>query len=255
MLLKGKKILILGVANHRSIAFAIAKFCDDQGADICLTYQNERLKQNLEKLSSKFKKAPLCLPCDVGVDEQIGELFRSLNEHWGHLDGLVHSIAFANQDDLKGRFSETSKQGFLLAQDISSYSLTQLANAAKPLMVGGGSIICMSYLGGQRIVTNYNVMGVAKASLEMSAKYLAADLGGDGIRVNIVSPGPIRTLAAAGVSGFKAILDLVKERAPLKRNINQEEVAQVSAFLLSDLSTGVTGETIHVDAGYHIMGI
>ena len=255
MLLKDKKILVTGVANHRSIAYAVAKFCNEQGARICLTYLNDRLKRNVEKLAANFKD-PLVLPCDVSSQDEVGKLFESIAKAWGTLDGLVHSIAFANQEDLKGQFVETSRDGFLLAQEISSFSLTALARGARPLMSeNGGSIICMSYLGGERVVTNYNVMGVAKASLEMSAKYLAADLGPEGIRVNIVSPGPIRTLAAAGIAGFKSILEYVRERNPLRKNVSQEEVAQTSAFLLSDLSSAITGETIHVDAGYHIVGM
>ncbi len=255
MLLKDKKILVLGIANHRSIACAIARFCREQGAQLCLTYQSERLKRSVEKLSPDLG-SPLLLPCDVTSEEQVVSLFAEIGKAWGSLDGLVHSIAFANQEDLKGAFVDTSRDGFLLAQEISSFSLTILAKYAKPLMSEmGGSIVCMTYLGGERVVQNYNVMGVAKASLDMSARYLASDLGPSGIRVNIVSPGPIRTLAAAGVSGFKSILDYVKERTPLKRNVTQEEVAQVSAFLLSDLSRAVTGETIHVDAGFHIVGM
>lgn len=255
MLLKDKKIVILGIANHRSIASAIAKFCDEQGAQLCLTYLNDRMKKGVEKTASDLNN-PLLLPCDVTDDAQVTALFDELGKTWGTLDGVVHSIAFANQEDLKGGFSETSRDGFLLAQEISSFSLTQLAKAARPLMKeNGGSIICMTYLGGERVVQNYNVMGVAKASLDMSARYLAAELGEDNIRVNIVSPGPIKTLAAAGVSGFKNMLDHIKERTPLKRNVTQEEVAHVSAFLLSDLSRAVTGETIHVDAGYHIIGM
>ncbi len=254
-MLKDKKIVILGIANHRSIASAIAKFCDEQGAQLCLTYLNDRMKKGVEKTASELNN-PLLLPCDVTDDAQVTALFDELGKTWGTLDGVVHSIAFANQEDLKGGFSETSRDGFLLAQEISSFSLTQLAKAARPLMKeNGGSIICMTYLGGERVVQNYNVMGVAKASLDMSARYLAAELGEDNIRVNIVSPGPIKTLAAAGVSGFKNMLDHIKERTPLKRNVTQEEVAHVSAFLLSDLSRAVTGETIHVDAGYHIIGM
>lgn len=254
MLLQGKKILVTGVANHRSIAWAIAKFCAEQGAQIGLTYQNERLKSNVEKLVGDMS-ADLFM-CDVCDDAQMVDLFAEIKQKWGQIDGLVHSIAFANKEDLKGAFHETSREGFKLAHDISSYSLVTLANHAQPLMeASGGSIICMSYLGGERVFTNYNVMGVAKASLEMAARYLASELGQHQIRVNIVSPGPIRTLAAAGISGFSGILDHVANMAPLKRNISQEEVAKTSAFLLSDLSSGVTGETIHVDAGFHVMGM
>ena len=254
MILKDKKILVCGVANHRSIAYAVAQFCHEQGAQLCITYQNERLQKNAEKLGEELG-APLLLQCDVTVDEEVTALFEKLGQEWGRLDGLVHSIAFANQEDLKGEYVDTSKDGWLMAHQISAYSLTSLARGARPLMSDGGSIICMTYLGGERVVQNYNVMGVAKASLDMSARYLAANLGPHGIRVNIVSPGPIKTLAAAGVGGFKAILDSVKEQTPLRRNVSQEDVAKVSGFLLSDLASGVTGETIHVDAGYHILGM
>lgn len=255
MLLKDKKILVLGIANHRSIAYAIAKFCFEQGAELCVTYLNDRLKRSVEKLSQDLGN-PILLPCDVSEESQVVQLFEDLGKQWGHIDGLVHSLAFANQEDLKGEFIETSRDGFLLAQNISSYSLTLLARYARPLMKEkGGSIICMTYLGGERVVQNYNVMGVAKASLDMSARYLAANLGPDNIRVNIVSPGPIKTLSAAGVAGLKAMLDNVAERNPLRRNVSQEDVAQVSGFLLSDLSRAVTGELIHVDAGYHILGM
>jgi len=254
MLLKDKKIMVCGIANHRSIAYAVARFCSEQGAQLCITYQNERLYKNAVKLGEGLGD-PLLLPCDVTNDEEVAALFAEVEKAWGRLDGLVHSIAFANADDLKGDFVDTSLDGFLLAQNISAYSLTALARGARGLMKDGGSIICMTYLGGERVVRNYNVMGVAKASLDMSAKYLAAGLGPEGIRVNIVSPGPIKTLAASGVGGFKSILDNVKEMNPLRRNVSQEDVAKVSAFLLSDLSSGVTGETIHVDAGYHILGM
>jgi len=254
VLLKDKRILILGLANHRSIAYAVAKACDAHGARLCVTYQNERLREKAEKLTADFQEV-LLLPCDVSSEENVKALFDELRDIWGGLDGMAHSIAFANQEDLKGGFSETSRDGFLLAHEISAFSLPLLARHAKPLMSEGGSIICMSYLGGERVVQNYNVMGVAKASLQMSAKYLAADLGPHGIRVNIVSPGPIKTLAAAGVSGFKSILDFVKERTPLRRNVNQEEVADVSVFLLSDMSRAVTGELVHVDAGFHTLGM
>jgi len=254
LLLKDKNILVLGVANHRSIAYAVAKLCHEQGARLCITYQNERLRKNAEKLVEDFEDA-LLVACDVTSETEVAALFAEIDSRWGRLDGMVHSVAYANQEDLKGEFLDTSRDGYLLAQEVSSYSLTLLARHAKPVMREGGSIICMTYLGGERVVQNYNVMGVAKAALDMSARYLAANLGPHGIRVNIVSPGPIRTLSAAGVAGFKTILDYVKERTPLKRNVTQEEVASASIFLLSDLSRAITGETLHVDAGYHIIGM
>ena len=255
MLLQDKKVLVLGVANHRSIAFGVAKFCQEQGAELCMTYQNERLHKNALKLAGKLEKEPLLLPCDVTNEAEVENLFAELKQQWGRLDGLVHSIAFANQEDLRGEFVDTSRDGFLLAHEISAFSLARVTKHARPLMKEqGGSIICMTYLGGERVVQNYNVMGVAKASLDMTARYLASDLGVDGIRVNIVSPGPIKTLSAAGVSDFKSILDHMQAKAPLRRNVTQEEVGKVSGFLLSDLASGVTGETIHVDAGFHILG-
>ena len=255
MLLKDKKILVLGIANHRSIAYAVAKFCHQQGAKLAITYQSERLLKGISRLSGELGD-PILLPCDVTQPDQVQGLFSQLAEQWDRVDGIVHSIAFANQEDLKGRFIETSRDGYLMAQEISAYSLTLVARYAEPMMqASGGSIICMTYLGGERVVQNYNVMGVAKAALDMSAKYLAADLGPKGVRVNILSPGPIKTLAAAGVSGFKGILDEVAARTPLRRNVSQDEVAGVAGFLLSDLSVAVTGETIHVDGGFHIVGM
>lgn len=254
MLLKDKRILVVGIANARSIAYGVAKACLAQGAKLCVTYLNDRMKKSLDKLVPELGD-PLVLPCDVTDDAQVDALFASIKEEWGGLDGMVHSIAFADQQDLKGSFVETSREGFLLAQNISAYSLIQLSRGALPLMSEGGSILCMSYLGGERVVHNYNVMGVAKASLEMTAKYLAADLGPSGVRVNIVSPGPIKTLAAAGIGGFRSILDTVKAVNPLRNNVSPEDVGGTSAFLLSDLAKMVTGETIHVDAGYHILGL
>lgn len=257
MLLKDKKILVCGIANHRSIAYGVAEFCHQQGAQLAITYQNERLLKSAQKLAAKLGD-PLLIPCDVTKDEEVTALYQTIESEWGVLDGLVHSIAFADREDLKGDFTDTSRAGFLMAQDISSYSLVALARGGRELLKkseNGGSIICMTYLGGERVVQNYNVMGVAKASLDMAAKYLAANLGPDGIRVNIVSPGPIKTLAASGVSGLKSMLDNLKAVSPLRANVSQQDVGRVSGFLLSDLSQGVTGETIHVDAGYHIVGI
>ena len=254
MLLKDKRILILGIANHRSIAAGIARACHEQGATLCLTYLNDKMKKGVEKVARDLGE-PLLLPCDVTNDEQVADLFNHLKEAWGEIDGLVHSLAFADQTDLRGSFAETSRDGFLLAQNISAFSLVHLSKHALPLMKEGSSVICMSYLGGERVVENYNVMGVAKASLEMSAKYLAATLGPDGVRVNIVSPGPIKTLAASGIGGFRSILDSVKAVNPLRRNVTPEDVGGTAVYLLRDLSRAVTGETIHVDAGYHVIGM
>ena len=255
MLLEGKKILILGVANHRSIAWGIAQACDQEGAEICLTYQSEKLKSKLEALVSNLKKKPLLIPCDVTDDEDVQRLFHVIGKDWDSLDGLVHSVAFADKADLDSGFSHTTREGFKLALDISAYSFVILARYAADMMKNGGSMICMSYLGGERVFTNYNVMGVAKAALEMATRYLASELGQKAIRVNVVSPGPIRTLAAAGIPGFSKILDEVAQTAPLKRNVSQEEVAKTSVFLLSDYSTAISAETIHVDCGYHAMGM
>lgn len=255
MLLKGKKVLILGVANHRSIAWGVAQACDQEGAEICLTYQTDKLKGKLEQLCSKLKQKPLLIPCDVTDDDDVKHLFQVVKREWGYLDGLVHSVAYADKKDLGQPFSQTSRDGFKLALDISAYSFVILARYAAELMSEGGSMLCMSYLGGERVFTNYNVMGVAKSALEMATRYLAADLGNHGIRVNIVSPGPIRTLAAAGIPGLSKILDEVAQTAPLKRNVSQEEVAKTSVFLLSDYSSAISAETIHVDCGYHAMGM
>ncbi len=254
-LLEGKKGLILGVANNKSIAWSIARELHKEGAELAFSYAGERLEERVRILAGSIG-AGLLIPCDVTRDEDIDSLFGKIREEWGALDILVHSIAFANKDELKGAFVDTTRQGFALAMDVSAYSLIAMARGAYPLMESnGGKIITMTYLGGRKVIPNYNVMGVAKAGLEASVKYLAADLGPKGINVNAVSAGPIKTLAAMGISGFKEILGHIQDRSPLKRNITAEEVAKTALYLLSDLSSGVTGETIYVDAGYNIIGM
>ncbi|ERS93047.1 enoyl-ACP reductase FabI [Staphylococcus simulans] len=252
--LEGKTYVIMGIANKRSIAFGVAQALDELGAKLVFTYRKERSKKELDKLVDQLnQKEHLTYQIDVQSDDEVIDGFKKIGEDVGRIDGVFHSIAFANVEDLRGRFSETSREGFLLAQDISSYSLTIVSREAKKLMPEGGSIVTTTYLGGEYAVPNYNVMGVAKASLEANVRYLALDLGQDNIRVNAVSAGPIRTLSAKGVGGFNTILKEVEERAPLKRNVDKEEVGKTAAFLLSDLSSGVTGENIHVDAGFHVI--
>ncbi|MGZ4106299.1 MAG: enoyl-ACP reductase FabI [Tumebacillaceae bacterium] len=253
-LLAGKKFLIMGVANDRSIAWAIAKGLHEAGATLAFSYQGDRLESRVHKLVEANMPGSTMISVDVTNEEQIVSAFSQLKEEWETMDGVVHSLAFAKAEDLEGQFVNTSQEGYLLAHNISAYSLVAVARQAKELMPNGGSIITMTYIGGEKIVSNYNVMGVAKAALDHSMRYLASDLGPMGIRVNAISAGPINTLAARGVKGFASILPQVAEKAPLRRNVTQEDVANTAVFLASDLSSGITGETIHVDAGYHIMG-
>ena len=255
MLLEGKTGLILGVANKRSIAWGIAKACAREGARLALTYQGERLKENVDELSKDLKD-PILYPCDVSRDEDIATLAASVKADLSHLDFVVHSVAFAQREELTGEFLNTSREGYRIAQDISSYSLTAVSRAMAPLMEGrAGSIVTLSYLGGERVVPHYNVMGVAKAALEMSVRYLAADLGPRGIRVNAISAGPIKTLAAAGVGGLGKMIDYYRQHAPLCRATDQDEVGDAGLFLLSNMSRGVTGEVLHVDSGFHVMAM
>ena len=254
MLMKGMRGLIVGVANKRSIAWAIARACADSGAQLALSYQNERLGENVKELAQELEN-PLLLPLDVSDDTQIKTAFETLGERWGQLDFLVHAVAYAPRQALEGDFVSTSREDFRIAQDISVYSLPALAQAAKPLMTAGGSIIALSYLGGSRVMTNYNVMGVAKAALESSVRYLASDLGPLGIRVNALSAGPLKTLASAGIGSFSTILSHHKKHAPLRKLVELEEVADGALFLLSPMGRGVTGQTIYVDGGYSIMAI
>ncbi|MBL8900097.1 MAG: enoyl-ACP reductase [Planctomycetes bacterium] len=253
-MLQGKKGIVLGVANKRSIAWAIAKKAADAGASVALTYQDERLLEKVKPLAEELPAA-LLLRCDVSQPAHMDQLFRELEQGFGKLDFLVHALAFAKREELEGEYLQTSPEGFDVAMRISAYSLTDLARRAAPLMKEGGSIVTLSYLGGERVIPHYNVMGVAKAALESSVRYLAADLGPRGIRVNTISAGPIRTLAAAGISGFSSMLDVVAERSFLKRNVTVEEVGDSALFLLSDLSRGITGELLHVDCGYHATGM
>ncbi len=254
-LLEGKKGVIFGVANERSIAWSIAKRLSDEGAELAFTYAGPALESRVRPLA-EYVDAPIIMPCDVTKDDEIEAVFSAIKEKWGALDMLVHSLAFAKKEELKGDFLHTSRAGFAMALDISAYSLVALARAAAPLMeVRGGSITTMTYYGSDKVIENYNVMGVAKAALEASMRYLAADMGKMGVRVNAISAGPVRTLAAMGISGFRTILDLVEKKAPLGRNITQDDVAGTALYLLSELSRGVTGETIFVDAGYNIMGM
>ncbi|SFI60573.1 enoyl-ACP reductase FabI [Thermoflavimicrobium dichotomicum] len=254
-LMDGKKVLIMGVANKRSIAWAAAKALHREGAELAFTYQGERLAKNIKQLVEEEMPGSLYFECDVTSDEQITRAFKQIEEKWGSLDGLVHSIAFAKAEDLEGDFVETSRDGYALAQDISSYSLIAVARAAKDLMKNGGSIVTLTYMGAERVIPNYNVMGVAKAALEANVKYLAYDLGPSNIRVNAISAGPIRTLAARGVKDFNSMLHVVAERSPLRRTVEVEEVADTALFLQSHLSRGITGEVVHVDGGYNIMGM
>ena len=252
--LADKKILITGLLSNRSIAFGIAQACRREGATLAFTYVNEDLRDRVVKLASEFGSAPV-LPCDVASDEQIAGLFDALKSEWGTLDGLVHSIAFAPRESLAGDFlNGLSRSAFATAHDISSYSLAALAKGARPLMTGrSAAILTLTYLGADRAIQNYNVMGLAKASLEANVRYLAQCLGPEGIRVNAISAGPIKTLAAAGIGGFSKILHFVERTAPLKRNVTTEEVGNVAAFLLSDLASAVTGEVTYVDNGFSIV--
>ena len=251
--LQGRTAVVFGVANKRSIAWAIAQQMQQAGAQLAITYQNERLKQEADDLIAELPNAQ-AFQCDVSRDEEIAQLFAQLKERYGKLDALVHSIAFAPAEDLKGDFAETSREGFRIALDISAYSLVALARAARPLMTDGGSIITLTYYGSERVIPRYNVMGVAKAALEACVRYLAYDLGKSRIRVNAISAGPIKTLAARGISGFGEMLKEQAERSPLQRNVDINEVAATAVFLASDAGSGITGETIYVDCGYNIMG-
>jgi enoyl-[acyl-carrier protein] reductase I len=253
--LSGKHGLVVGVANKRSIAWAIAQAAAAAGARLALTYQGERLGENVRDLSENLE-APLILPCDVTDDQQIADVAATVDREFGGLDFLVHGAAFAPQAELSNPFVKTSREGFRIALDVSAYSLVALTRAVVPLMErrGGGSVLTLTYLGSQRVFTNYNVMGVAKAALEASVRYLASDLGARNIRVNAISAGPIKTLAAAGISGFSNILQVYRDRAPLKRNVDLAEVADAAAFLFSPAARAITGEILMVDAGFHVSG-
>ena len=253
--LKGKNIVIMGVANERSLAWGVAKSLFSVGANVIFTYRKERSLAKLEKLlSTDGNVAKLIVQCDVNEDDSIHEAFGKIGAEVGTIHGVVHSLAFAHAEDLKNDFVETTRSGYAFAQDTSSYSLIATAREARPFMTDGVSIVTMSYLGAQRVLDGYNVMGVAKAALEASVRYLAFDLGKENIRVNAISAGAIRTLSAKGIASFNTILTQIEEQAPLRRNVTQEEVADMTLVTLSNLSRGVTGEIIFVDAGYNIMG-
>jgi len=255
MLLEGKTGLILGIANKRSLAWGIAQSVAREGARLAVTYQGERLEENVRELAACLDR-PVILPCDVSKDEDLETLAASVKNELGGLDFVVHAVAYALREELDGEFLNTSREGYRVAQDISSYSLTALVRRMAPLMEGrGGSVVTLSYLGGERVVPHYNVMGVAKAALECSVRYLAADLGPKGIRVNAISAGPIKTLAASGVHGISRMLEYHRTHAPLRKNTEQEEVGDAALFLVSRLSRGVTGELLHVDGGFHVMGM
>lgn len=254
--LAGKRVLIVGLASNRSIAYGIAKAMHREGAELAFTYQNEKLQPRVEKMAAEFG-SELTFPLDVGLDDEIDAVFENLGKHWDGLDTIIHSVGFAPRDQLAGKFLDSvTREGFQIAHDISAYSFVALAKAGRSMLKGrNGSMLTLSYLGAVRAIPNYNVMGLAKASLEASVRFLAADLGEEGIRVNAVSAGPIKTLAAAGISGFRSILGHVSEMAPLKRNITTEDVGNTAAFLCSDLAAGITGEIVYVDGGYSNVGM
>ncbi|MCC7494545.1 MAG: enoyl-ACP reductase [Fimbriimonadaceae bacterium] len=254
-MLQDKFGLICNVANQRSAAWAIAKACDAAGARLAIGYLADRELDQLHKLLPELSRPPLLLRCDVGQDDSLAAAHAALSSEFGRVDFLTHSIAFASMDDLKGRFVDTSRDGFLLAHNISAYSLAALCRTVEPLMTSGGSVVALSYIGAVRAIPNYNVMGVAKASLEATVRYLAADLGPQGIRVNAISAGPMRTLASAAIGDFKRMYSHHAEVSPLRHNTTQEEVADTSVFLFSDRSRGITGDVIYVDSGYHILGL
>jgi enoyl-[acyl-carrier protein] reductase I len=253
-LLEGKTALIFGLANKHSIAWGIAQAFHEEGAELGFSYGIPQLERRVMPLAEQLG-VDFVEMCDVTKEEEIDAVFEKAAARFGKIDILVHAVAFAKQEDLTGRFVDTSRDGFALALDISAYSLVALSRRAVPLMADGGSILTMSYYGAEKAVPHYNVMGVAKAALEASVRYLAADLGPDGIRVNAISAGPIKTLAAAGIPGFRKMLRYVGERTPLRRNIDQAEVGKTALYLCSDLASGVTGEVVYVDAGYNILGM
>jgi enoyl-[acyl-carrier protein] reductase I len=254
-LLEGKKAAIFGVANERSIAWAISEAFHAEGAELAFTYAGEVLEKRVRPLAEGIG-SKIILPCDVTKDDAIDKVFTTIKKEWGGLDILIHAIAYANKEDLSHPYVQTSRAGFHLAMDVSAYSMVALAQYAAPLMEGrNASMVTLTYMGSEKVVPNYNVMGVAKAALEASVRYLAYDLGPMGIRVNAISAGPIRTLAAAGISDFKSMLHHVADKAPLKRNIDAEEVGKTALYLCGPWGSAVTGEVLHVDAGYNIMGM
>ena len=255
MMLENKTGIIFGVANKRSIAWATAQALHEAGARLAFAYQGERLKENVEKLTNDEMPGSPLLSCDVTKQEEVDETFRRVGEEFGRLDFLIHSIAFAPRDALEGEYMKVDRDAFLSSLEVSAYSLTQLTRAAAPLMTDGGSVVTMTFHGAEKVYQGYNIMGVAKAALESSVRYLAVDLGPKNIRVNAISAGPIQTLAARGVAGLSSMLKHHAERAPLKRNVEPREVGNTALFLCSSLSSGITGEIIYVDCGYNVMGI
>ena len=256
-MMEGKNVVIFGVANKRSIAWGIAQALQREGANLALGFQNERMGEAVNKLAADLDKPPILLQCDVTVDGDIERFFDALGKEWDGIDGLVHSIAFAKREELGGNFRDTSWDGYALAQQVSAWSLIGLTKGALPMMEGrNASVVCLSYYGAEKVVTNYNVMGVAKAALEASVRYLAAELGPEKqVRVNAISAGPIRTLASSAIGGILDMIHNVEEKAPLRRTVTQMEVGGTAAFLLSDLASGISGQTIYVDAGYCINGM
>ncbi len=255
-ILKNKRILITGVISDRSIAAGIAEAMHREGAELAFTYAGEKFRERVTNLAAQWG-SKIVIPCDVANDEEIENAFKTLKQHWDNLDGIIHSIAYAPADQLEGDYLDNvNREGFRVAHDISSYSLAALAKAGYPMMEGrNGSILTLTYIGSTRVTNNYNVMGIAKASLEANVRYLANSLGHRGIRVNAISAGPIRTLAASGIQGFRKILSYHEKVTPLRQNVTIEQVGNTAAFLCSDLASGITGEIVHVDGGYHIMGV
>jgi len=253
--LSGKKGVVFGVANQRSIAWAIAQAWHEAGAELAFTYQGERLKENVRQLAETFGEDTLITECDVTQDDHIERVFGEVGEKFGQLDLMLHSVAFAPKEALEGDFVSTSREAFAVAHDVSAYSLVALSRAAAPLMTEGGSIVAMSYYGAEKVVPHYNVMGVAKAALEASTRYLAYDLGEKKIRVNCISAGPVNTLAARGIAGFRSMLDHYEAHAPLKRNVRPAELGATGTFLASDGAAAITGQVLYVDSGYQIMGM
>jgi len=253
-LMNGKKGLIMGLANDYSLAYGISKALHDSGATLCFSYQSDILLRRLKPIAESFQ-SDFLIPCDVSVDGDIENLFQHIKQTWGDLDFVVHSLAFSDKNELVGDYCQTSRQNFLTALDVSCYSFTKVAACARPLMINGGSLLTLTYHGAQKVIPNYNVMGIAKAALECSVGYLARDLGPQNIRVNALSSGPVKTLAAMGIGDFRRVLDFHQSNAPLGRNTTLEDVGGSALYLLSDLSKGVTGEVHYVDSGYHVMGM
>jgi enoyl-[acyl-carrier protein] reductase I len=254
LLMQGKKTLVFGVINERSIAYGIAKSLREQGANLALGYAAEPIRKRIEPIAEALG-ADFIFQCNVSSDAEIEQAASIVREKWGGVDSMVHSIAYANREDLAGRFIDTSREGFRVALDVSAYSLVALCRAFEPLFTPGASVITLSYYGSGRVVANYNAMGVAKSALEASVRYLAVDLGKRGVRINAISAGPVKTMAASAISGFRTILETIEQRSPLGRNISLEDIGKSALYLCSDLSSGTTGEVVFVDSGYNIMGV